>query len=185
MSFPSKWAARLRTQLISPYINGAVLDIGCGPGYILAHYETKINVYYGVDWDKRCIRNLKENHPRQQFFIKNLDEDILDFKIKFDTILMLAVVGHVYNQKHLFQQVVNNLKPEGRLIITTPTHWGNDYVHRLGSMVGLLAKTSADDVVIVYNRKRLSIIAEDLGLKVVKYQLFSFFCNQLFVLKKA
>ncbi len=174
----------IRTNIISPYVSGNVLDMGCGYGEIYTKYKDKIENYYGVDYDVQIISGLKNKFPNANFFVKNLDSDSLEFDVKFDSILMIALVEHIYNQKHLFCEAIKNLKPQGKIIITTPTVLGNDFIHKFGSSIGLFCQTAADDHIVIYNKKRFQILAKDLNLRICQYRKFELGCNQLVVLEQ-
>ncbi len=70
-----------------------------------------------------------------------------------------------------------------RLLVTTPTPFGNDIVHRLGAAIGLFAKAAADDHIVIYNRQRFEILAKEFDLKLERYESFGFGCNQLAILR--
>lgn len=76
------------------------------------------------------------------------------------------------------------LKPSGKLIVTTPTPFGNDVVHAIGGSLGLFAKSAVTDHVVIYNRRRFKILENEFNLKLTKYKQFQFFCNQLAVFEK-
>jgi 2-polyprenyl-3-methyl-5-hydroxy-6-metoxy-1,4-benzoquinol methylase len=174
----------IRNSKVKKYLKGDVLDIGCGPAYFLTLGGNQIKQYYGVDYDATLIAENKKRFPESKFFKKDLDEDTLDINHKFDVIMMIALVEHIFNQKFLFQQAKKCLKPNGIIVITTPTPFGNEYVHKLGGNIGLFSKVAVDDHIVIYNKKRFEILAKELGLKIVKYERFEFGCNQLVVLKK-
>jgi hypothetical protein len=81
-------------------------------------------------------------------------------------------------------EVVNALKPGGIVVMTTPTPFGNDIVHRLGASLGLFAKAAVDDHIVIYNHHRFSLMAIEVGLQLKSYQTFQFLCNQIVVLSK-
>ncbi len=58
---------------------------------------------------------------------------------------MIAVIEHLFNQKFVMDEVSNVLKPGGKVVVTTPTPFGNDVVHRVGATLGLFAKTAMND----------------------------------------
>ena len=75
---------------------------------------------------------------------------------------MIAIIEHIWNQRFLFEQVLKNLKPSGKIVITTPTPFGNDFVHALGAKVGLFAKSAVDDHIMIYNKKRFKFWLKNL-----------------------
>ena len=51
--------------------------------------------------------------------------------------------------------------------------------------VGLFdSKAGHDDHIVVYNKDRFRVLANELGLKIVKYKTFELRCNQMIVLAK-
>ncbi|MBI2434752.1 MAG: class I SAM-dependent methyltransferase [Candidatus Hydrogenedentes bacterium] len=175
---------RKRFAMVAPYIQGDVLDVGCGPTTTLACGGGRITSYTGIEQHVSRIAQLSRDFPEHTFLKKDLDEDALDLPQQFDTILLVAVIEHIYNQKHLMRELVSVLKPSGRIVITTPTPFGNDIVHRWGAAIGLFSTSARDDHIVVYNRKRFEILARDHGLAIERYRRFQFGCNQLVVLRK-
>lgn len=180
----SSWLHKMRTNRVVSFIKGDVLDLACGPATGLGLAGDRINKYYGVEYDLKTVELLRVRYPEAKFFQKDLDEDFLDFDIKFDVILLIAVIEHIFNQKHLFKEIIKSLKPGGKIVMTTPTPFGNDIIHRFGGKLGLFSKVATDDHIVIFNKKRLQIVAKEFGLKIEKYQRFQLGCNQLVVLTK-
>ena len=183
MCLLSKFIRRVRTKAIGSYISDSVLDLGCGDAVTLKLFSDKIENYWGVEYGPDQVEQLKQRFPQHEFVSKNLDEETLSFPIRFDAVLLIAVIEHLFNQKHLFQQILKNLKPDGKIIITTPTPLG-DMVHRFGSKIGLFAQSADDHHIIIYNRRRFKVLADFFDLKLIKYKLFGLRCNQLVVLTR-
>lgn len=141
--------------------------------------------YMGVDSRADVIQDLTRQYPQARFVRADLDEDELPGDFEADTVLMVALVEHIFNQKHLMTQVRRCLAPSGRVILTTPTPFGNDVVHRAGGRLGLFSQIAVDDHVVIYNRPRLETLAREVGLKLVEYRRFQFGCNQLAVFTRA
>jgi len=179
----SSYLREKRKKIVKNFVKGDVLDLGCGKADFYELYRDKITSYYGVDIDTEIVKALQAKFPECKFFRYDFDEDTLHFDMKFDCILMVGLIEHLYNQKHIMKQVKNCLKPEGIIVITTPTPLGNDIVHRYGSKINLFSPRAADDHVVIYNKKRFEILAKDIGLKIEKYKSFQLGCNQLVVLK--
>jgi hypothetical protein len=81
-------------------------------------------------------------------------------------------------------EIAQVLRPGGIVVITTPTPLGNDVVHRLGATLGLFSKIAVDDHIVIYNRHRFKILANEIGFKLKFYRYFQFYCNQLAILEK-
>lgn len=185
MGLLSDYLRKARLKKIRDYISGNVLDLSCGPAYSYNYYNDRIENYYATEYSEKQVEELRYKFPKTKIFQKDLDKDTLVFDIKFDTVLLLAVIEHIFNQKHLMQQVLKNLHPNGNLVITTPTPFGNDYIHKIGSVIGLFNKNGGiDDHIVIYNKQRLILLANEFDLEILKYKKFQLGCNQLIILKK-
>jgi 2-polyprenyl-3-methyl-5-hydroxy-6-metoxy-1,4-benzoquinol methylase len=185
MALLSPYIKRQRLEMALPWIRGDVLELGCGLGDTLHKLEGKFNSYTGVDYRADLIAEMSRRHSAHRFLTRNLDDERLDTGQQYDTILMLALLEHLYNIKHVMSEVKNSLRQDGNVVITTPTPLGNDIVHRAGASVGLFSRLAAEDHVTIYNRRRFEIMARDIGFSIANYKTFQFACNQLVILKHA
>jgi SAM-dependent methyltransferase len=184
MAFLSSFLSQERLNRILPYIYGDVLDIGCQEGQLRNKLGGRITSYAGIDMTSYQIIKAREDHPDCEFKILNLDDESIGYENQFDTIVMPAVIEHIFNLKHVGLELAASLRPGGRIIITSPTNFGNDVVHRIGCTLGLFSKVAEDDHIVIFNRKRFEIFASEVGLKLKKYRRFQFGCNQLVILEK-
>lgn len=180
----SKFLEKQRLKFAGSYLTGNVLDLGCGNAALYQQYQKRIDKYIGIDSNKHIIQKNSKSYPEAVFYTKNLDDEDLRFEDKFDVIVMIALIEHIFNQKKLFSEVKKYLKPNGVIVITTPTPFGNDFVHAIGCKIGLFAKKAGDDHIIIYNKKRFEILAKEIGLKIAKYETFEFGLNQFVILTK-
>ena len=107
-------------EYILDYINnidpGKILDIGCGPGWILSAVSNKWEKY-GIETDEQAIKISTDDSIR--FSSLNLiDENYGDSF--FDIILMHHVIEHIKNPVTFIDEVKRILRPGGILIIGTP-----------------------------------------------------------------
>jgi SAM-dependent methyltransferase len=109
--------------------------------------------------------------------------DRIDTEERFDTVLMVAFIEHVYNQKRLFTEVLRHLQPDGRIVITTPTPRG-DRIHCWGTSLSLFAQAAKDDHPIIFSKQRFRVFAKHFGLEIEAYRRFQLGCNQLVVLRR-
>jgi SAM-dependent methyltransferase len=184
MAFLSKRLAKWRHQQISPFIEGDILDIGCGNALLLRENKSRINHYCGIEQHQSHVEKLGEEFVNCDFLKKDLDNEPLGIDQSFDVILLIAVIEHLWNQRFIFKQLVPLLKEKGKIIITTPTPFGNDIVHPLGAEMGLFSHAAMNNHIVIYNKRRFKILASEFGLKLVKYKRFQFFSNQLAVLSR-
>ena len=171
-----------RLDLVAPLVRGDVLDLGCGHAPLLDRCRATILSYTGVDRVRALVDDCALRHPEGRFVCLDLEEGALDLGAAFDVVAMVAVVEHVFDQRRLFEQARRCLKPGGIIVLTTPTPWGNDVVHRFGAAVGLFSAQAAADHCVIYNRRRLELMAGRVGLRVVDYRTFQLGCNQRAVL---
>ena len=184
MTLLSGYLSKTRNERITSHVRGDVLDIGCGPGSLKNRMAGQIANYTGIDYDPEVIEQARQAHPDARFEVVNIDREPLPFENEFDTIVMVAVIEHIFNLGILGESLARALKPGGRVVFTTPTPFGNDVVHRFGAAIGLFSKVAADDHIVIFNRKRFEIFAHECGLRVAEHRLFQLGCNQLAVLEK-
>lgn len=101
-----------------------ILDFGCGGGLIT--YEVyKMNPQskiIGIDISEVAIKKAKKKVPQAIFYIIK-DGDRLPLKSStVDFILATDVIEHIYNTKDTMKEFFRILKPEGKILITTPYH---------------------------------------------------------------
>jgi 2-polyprenyl-6-hydroxyphenyl methylase/3-demethylubiquinone-9 3-methyltransferase len=98
-----------------------ILDLGCGGGLTcepLAKLKAKVT---GVDFIKENIEVAK-NHAKLSnleinYMIQDLDK--INIKTKYDVILILEVIEHLDDWEKLILNIKKNLKPKGKIIIST------------------------------------------------------------------
>lgn len=182
MAILSKYLQGARLARIKPYLKGDILDLGCANARVLRDCGSRISHYCGIERSPRKVKQLKKEFPDACFHQCDLDADRLALDRQYDCILMTALIEHLFNQKHVMSEVKRALKPEGVILITTPTIFGNDIVLRLGAALGLFAKSVVDNHIVIYNRHRFIILAKEIGLELRQHRTFQLFCNQLAVL---
>lgn len=108
--------------------NGSLVDLMCGPGYLLgkiASIRTDLSLK-GVDIDKRYIVHAKEKYPSIVFD----REDILSWKSveRFDVVTCTGSLHHIpyEQQEQAVQKMASLVKPDGFVIISDS--YVGDYV---------------------------------------------------------
>ena len=184
MPLLSKWLTKTRQARILGQVRGDVLELGCGNGTFYGLCRERIGNYVGVDYSEKVIAEASARFPEARFLKRNLESDELGFEAEFDCVLMIALIEHIFNQGFLLQQCARALRPGGAILLTTPTPFGNDVVHRIGAELGLFHKSAMDDHIVIYNKKRFQTAAREFGLSLGRYETFQLGCNQLAVLEK-
>ncbi|WP_066377219.1 MULTISPECIES: bifunctional 2-polyprenyl-6-hydroxyphenol methylase/3-demethylubiquinol 3-O-methyltransferase UbiG [unclassified Anabaena] len=114
-----------------------VLDLGCGSGSLSHKIAQHGYEVVGVDDSASGIFLASQNFPDCRFIqasIYNLPEN--DLNQSFDIVIAVEVIEHLFYPRELLRAAKRYLKPEGRLIITTPYngYWKNLALALLGKM---------------------------------------------------
>lgn len=108
---------RFVTRYIRPRDGDRVLDVGCGPGHILA-YLPRV-VYRGIDMSEPYIR-AAQHHWRERgtFVCARVGADTLCDHGTYDIVLAIDVLHHLADEEavHLLRLAHTALRPGGRLI---------------------------------------------------------------------
>lgn len=116
----------MRSTVILEWVTGPdVLDVGCAghvpepesPYWLHGVLEKRFPGVVGIDIHEENILRLKEMGYRN-LHIASAE----DFKLhrKFDTIVCGELIEHLSNPKGFLLQCRRHLKPEGRIVLTTP-----------------------------------------------------------------
>jgi len=175
---------RQRTAMVAPYVRGDVLDIGCHDAATLGWPNLAIGRYVGTDIDEQALARARAKYPDREFICNDIDREPLGFDREFDCVVLVALIEHILNQRHLLEQCRTALRPGGFLVLTTPTPFGNDIVHRVGGRLGLFSRSVEDHHVVIYDRRRLQAAAEMVGFSLHRHRYFQLGCNQLAILRR-
>jgi 2-polyprenyl-3-methyl-5-hydroxy-6-metoxy-1,4-benzoquinol methylase len=171
----SPFLRRQRLAAVQPWLQGSVLDFGCGSG-ALAQYVSAAD-YCGYDIDATSLANARTLHPEHRF----IDAQPADGA--FDTVVSLAVIEHCKDPGAFLRQLVALTRPGGRVALTTP-HPAFEFAHDFGSRVGVFSHDASEEHEALLDRKALHALAASQRLEVLRYQRFLFGANQLIVLQR-
>ena len=96
-----------------------VLEVGCGTGDILASMVPARGV--GIDISKKMVELASEKYPRYTFIHSPIEN--LELEEKFDYIVMVDVVDHVYDVMDVFRSLSKFCHPTTKVILTTISPW--------------------------------------------------------------
>jgi len=98
---------------ISTYLDGLVLDVGCGIGDMLSYRKNTI----GVDVNLRSVEYCQSKGFDAHF----MAEDILPFDSEFfDSALLDNVLEHIIDPQALLREIKRVLRPKGGLVVGVP-----------------------------------------------------------------
>lgn len=102
-----------------PYINGDLLELGCGEGRGIDLIVPRSSSFLGLDKIETVIKNLRSKYPDYQFESSVFPPVKLPDQ-SFDTIVSFQVIEHI-KKDHLFlQEIYRLLKKGGKALISTP-----------------------------------------------------------------
>lgn len=176
----SGFATQARLRAVLPYLRGALLDLGCGFTRLPPLLPASVS-YTGVDgWDE-ALAYVRQKYPQFSFYKRDLDQEELQLGEKrFDTILMTAVLEHLHNPEHVLSQARGYLAPGGRLVMTTPSPFG-DWLHQAGSRLALFYSEEFVGHVKIFAERDLADLARRTGYHMAVYRRFLLQTNQLIV----
>jgi SAM-dependent methyltransferase len=106
----------LQTLALRGRVGGALLEIGCGYGYLLDEARTYFSRRVGTDFSSDALRMAK-GHADEVY--QGGVEEVLDAEI-FDCIIATHVIEHVYHPHEFIKTLLKHLRPGGCLMIAAP-----------------------------------------------------------------
>lgn len=173
-----------RYRQVLPWLRGDLLEIGCGWSDLPSNPPSSVTSYAGCDLEQSTVDRLTNAYPEHRFVALDLDAaDYPDDYGPFDTILAAAVIEHLFNLRSVMERLIAVLRPGGRIVMTTPTPIGNDFVLPLTAALGLTSRTAHDDHIAILNKKRFRHLSQEVGLELIQYNRFQLGMNSLAVME--
>lgn len=117
-----KWPAI--KKLLPKKANYTFLDYGCGQGRMLSHIQTDNPkaTLIGMDVSSVALKRAKKKIKSVKL-LRVADGQPLPVPTRsIDFLICLDVVEHVYDTESLFKEFSRVLKPNGKILISTPYH---------------------------------------------------------------
>jgi SAM-dependent methyltransferase len=99
----------------------SLLEIGTGSGFLLSFLESEFPqaALTGLEYDERLVAVTKQKVKKARIMQGNAE--VFDFdNDKFDIIVSLQVIEHLYNPELMLASVRKHLAPGGTFILTSP-----------------------------------------------------------------
>jgi SAM-dependent methyltransferase len=162
---PEQFAARRDFLLAGVRPGERVLDVGCGEGGFSAALEEAGARPVGVEVAAEPLRRARRRHPSLEL---HLVSGPLPFgAAEFDVVWAGEVIEHVADGLGLLDELRRVLRPDGRLLITTPDH-PRRLVWRLGLRRAAFERhfDPRADHLRFFTARTLTLLLEDAGFTV-------------------
>lgn len=100
----------------------SIFDLGCGNGAMAELLRRHGYEVVGVDPSTSGIREANRAYPNLQFFVGSAYDDLAARFGKFQAVLSLEVVEHVYYPRKFAATLFSLVRPGGLAIVSTPYH---------------------------------------------------------------
>jgi len=100
-------------------LNLAILDAGCGPGWLSKMLADKGHATSGCDISPQLIEKAKTDYPDIDFQICDLTKNLPYKNENFDAVILSLSALDLRDQRSAYNEIKRVLKTRGRLIIVT------------------------------------------------------------------
>lgn len=126
-----KFAAKMIQNNPKP----TVLEVGCSEGFGTFLLSQVAESVIGVDFDEKAIKWAQDHYQKgnMKFFCKDFKKDSMG---QFDSVVSLDVIEHVSHDKEddFVNNLFDNLKEDGTLVVGTPNITSNVYANHLSQL---------------------------------------------------
>ena len=106
--------------LAEEYINGDLLEIGCGEGRGIELLKGHCKSFTAIDKIKPVLDELATRFPEVTFIHDNIPPFNKIKSDAYDVIVSFQVIEHIKNDRLYLKEIKRVLKPGGKALITTP-----------------------------------------------------------------
>jgi 2-polyprenyl-3-methyl-5-hydroxy-6-metoxy-1,4-benzoquinol methylase len=112
--------------------NKNILDIGCHDGTFLSLFKNQENKFFGLEANDWGVKKCREKNVNvRQYFFDGKNQLPHDDN-SFDLVIAGEIIEHIFDTDFFLQEIGRVLKPEGKLILSTPN------IASLGRRISLL-----------------------------------------------
>jgi ubiquinone/menaquinone biosynthesis C-methylase UbiE len=124
----------IRRELAALPPGSTVIDLGCGPGSILARTKRDQDFAVAADHDPQLLATAEQNGATP--VLLDLDGDLPLASASIDVVLCTDVIEHIVEPKRALEEIFRVLRPGGTVILFTPPYdsmrWNfAEMLHRL------------------------------------------------------
>lgn len=176
---------RIRSQVESTDV---VLDFGCGQeNWFLRSSSKAISAGIGIDPHLNLNFDPDLQPPNIQAKRCTIAEFGNETSTQFDVVTWLAVIEHFHSEEAetFLSTCASLLKPNGRIVLTTPTPRSKPILEFLAYKLHFISEDEIRDHKIYYNKRKMETVLQRSGFRMTKYQTFQFGFNSLIVATRA
>ncbi len=106
--------------VISEWLKGDLLELGCGEGRGIQLLAPKVDSYLALDKIKSVVDQLQNSFP-EVFFKHMVFPPLIGLNDNsFDVVVSFQVIEHIKNDEFFLREIYRVTKPGGKVYITTP-----------------------------------------------------------------
>jgi len=105
---------------VEEYIEGDVLEVGCGEGRGIPLIMERATSYTAIDKIEEIIEKLNLKFPTGKFFSGNIPPFNHLNDNSFDIIVSFQVIEHIEDDEYFLKEIKRVLRPGGKAYLTTP-----------------------------------------------------------------
>ena len=94
----------------------ALLDIGCGYGYLLDEARSYFDLRVGTDYSPEAVAKARSTDA--EVFVGGIEQ--VPSGSKFDCVVAIQVIEHVYDPLCFLEKLATLAKPGGHIVLATP-----------------------------------------------------------------
>jgi 2-polyprenyl-6-hydroxyphenyl methylase/3-demethylubiquinone-9 3-methyltransferase len=148
-----------------------VFDLGCGNGSVAAFLADLGYSLLGVDPSAEGIAAAQKAYPQLSLHLGSAYDDLVQKYGRFDVVLSLEVVEHVYSPRKYAATIYDLLEDGGIAVISTPYHgyWKNLALAVTGKFDDHFTALWDHGHIKFWSIRTLSALLEEVGFKSVKF----------------
>jgi 2-polyprenyl-6-hydroxyphenyl methylase/3-demethylubiquinone-9 3-methyltransferase len=149
-----------------------VMDLGCGNGSVTEMLHRRGFSVVGVDPSEDGVRFAREKYPHLQIDRGSAYEAMSEKYGRFDFVVSLEVVEHLYSPRKFAATVYSLLNPGGTAIISTPYHgyWKNVTLAVTGKMDNHFTVLWDHGHIKFWSYKTLRALLEEAGFQDIEFR---------------
>jgi 2-polyprenyl-3-methyl-5-hydroxy-6-metoxy-1,4-benzoquinol methylase len=114
------------------YLRGRVIDVGCGPGFVLKVLSPHkaIEALYGVDFSRFSIKRCREELPTGMLLMGDIYH-LACPNDAFDVVICMETLEHLERAPEAIEELFRICRKGGHVIMTVPNGARDEYVGHL------------------------------------------------------